>query len=191
MVENLEYENSEMAAAKRYVRLLGFLYFIALIWVLVFKCNLNEFLYVAEQRTQTIWERLDFALSRPMFVESIHCIISGTCPEEIMAFFFNFFALIPFGMTFGFFFKGLRACFLSFITILCIEVFQLISCYGGLRLDDIVMNSLGAFVGVLIVKKLIVRMDPKQICKIARTLIYFSVPLDVFFVVNTIIHFPE
>ena len=175
---------------KKCILYLGILYFIALIWIIVFKCNFNELLFVSNQRSQTIWERLDYALSQPMFVASINAIIKGKNPAEILAFFFNVFGLIPLGMAFRFFFSRSRACLLSFATVLCIEIFQLISCYGGFRLDDIVLNTLGALIGVILTEKCIPKVKPELINRIARVLIYIAIPFDLFFIINTIIHFP-
>ena len=172
------------------IMLLGILYFVALIWIIVFKCNFNESLFVTEQRAQTIWERLDFALAQPMFVASINAIKNGNNIAEIIAFFFNVFGLIPLGMSFGFFFKRSRAFLLSFATVCCIEVFQLISCYGGFRLDDIILNTFGTLLGVVLVERLIPKIKPYLINKIVRVLIYIAIPFDIFFIINTIIHFP-
>ena len=171
------------------VMILGALYFIALVWVIVFKCNVNQKLCIDFNRARTIWERLVYALTGKPFGNLIYDIKRGD-PTEPLSLIFNIIGFIPLGLVYRFFFKKSHAYLSSFATALGIELFQLISGYGGLKIEDLVEYMVGAIVGIVLFERGIPKVSPEIINNIARVLIYIAIPCDLFFVINTIIHFP-
>ena len=169
--------------------ILSTLYFIALVWVIVFKCNVNRELGVDRNRTRALWERLVDSVSRKPFGNLIYQIKNGKL-TELLALIFNVVGFVPLGMVYRFFFNRARAYLFSFATALGVELFQLVSGYGGLRIEDLFEYMLGAIVGIILLEKVIPKIPPKRINQIARVLICIAIPFDLFFIINTIIHFP-
>ena len=169
--------------------ILSTLYFIALVWVIVFKCNVNEKLCIDQNRARTVWERLVFSVSVKPFGNLIYEIKNGKL-IELLALIFNVVGFVPLGLVYRFFFNRARAYLFSFATALGIELFQLVSGYGGLKIEDLFEYLLGIIVGIILLEKIIPKIPPKIINKIARVLIHIAIPFDLFFIINTIIHFP-
>ena len=71
---------------KKILILLAVLYFVALIWVIIFKCNNNASLHIERNRAMTIAERLAFKAIP--FQKTIGYILEGR-PLEILATIFN------------------------------------------------------------------------------------------------------
>ena len=85
--------------------ILGVLYFIAFIWIIVFKCNVNSLLFVELGREKTVLERLIFSFSLTPFSDLIHS--TGIKHYvEVCALIFNIIGFIPLGMVYRFFLKN-------------------------------------------------------------------------------------
>ena len=188
-LSSLQKWNNRRRINRKYLAALFILYLIGLAWVIAFKCNVNRYLHVEANRTRDVWERLEYALKQPLFIGVKGCLQHGVC-IELVALIFNFFGLIPLGMGLRYFYKPFRAALISVAMVTGVEVFQLLTGYGGFRLDDILVNSLGAFFGIWLYQKWILNTKPKSLNRVMRTLIWVAIPLDIFFIVNTILHFP-
>lgn len=69
-------------------------------------------------------------------------------------YFVNFLFYIPFGIYFNFFVKEKNHCLLIiFLSSLCFEIVQLLTCIGGFDSLDILANYLGDFLGVILYLK--------------------------------------
>lgn len=170
---------------------LSALYLIILIWIIVFKCNYNEGLYIETNRAMTIAERLEY--KKIPFEKFISAVRGGgtLAVVEILAFIFNIVCFLPFGGFLKFFIEKKR----TLVAIgagfsLGIEVFQLFSCWGGPDLMDIVQNTLGVFLGTLIYEWVRPKLSDDKVNKIALITTIVLIPFTVFIVINTILNFP-
>lgn len=174
---------------KKRIALLGVLYFIALIWIVVFKCNFNDSLNLEVNRARTIVERIKHGFSYSLFQLSYLKITDGEFLELFISI-FNLFGFIPLGIVSGFFYKIPRAFLSSVAVVAGIEIFQLFTGYGGFEPTDVIVNTAGALIGIILCKALVPKIVPARINKIASSLLWLAIPFDVFCIVNTIIHFP-
>ena len=83
-------KNEKQEINRTLTALLLFFYTIILLWVIVFKCNLNESLHVEENLSKSLWERLTYRIIP--FHQLYLCIIEDH-PLELIAFFFNIICL--------------------------------------------------------------------------------------------------
>lgn len=171
------------------VIVLSILYFIAVIWVVIFKCNIDNHLCVAENRAMPLTERFIFHLKHSTIEATIFSISKGTY-IEVFALIFNIVGFIPLGTSFRHFNKKTRAILLSFLMVIGIELFQLFSCVGGLQIGDIILNTLGCYTGIIIYEKYFNKIKPSLINKISIILICAAIPFDIYFIINTINHWP-
>jgi glycopeptide antibiotics resistance protein len=176
---------------KKLLTVLTVLYLILVVWVVVFKCNYNEGLFIEQNKSLTFEERLFYkAIPFEKFILSIQT--GGiNAVTEVIALFFNVICFLPFGGFVRFFTKNKRtvvafgAAF-SF----AIEVYQLFSCWGGPDYMDILLNTLGVLLGAMIHEAIAPRLKEKTINKWAFGTSVFMLPFAVFAVVNSIINFP-
>ena len=176
---------------KKLLNVLTALYIILVVWVVVFKCNYNEGLFIEQNRARPILERLTYNIIP--FEKFILSIQTGgiNAVTEILALFFNVICFIPFGGLIRFFTKNKRTVVtLGAAFSFAIEVYQLFSCWGGPDIIDIVLNTLGVLLGTMIYEAIAPRLTGKIINNIAFWTIIGVCPLTVFAVVNSIIHFP-
>ena len=87
--------NANNKINKKLIAVLFALYFIALIWVIIFKCNYNATLHIERNKGMSIGERLLFNIVP--FKKAIEAIVSGGWIEAL-ALVFNVICFIPFGM---------------------------------------------------------------------------------------------
>ena len=73
---------------------------------------------------------------------------------------------------------------------LSFEIYQLFSCWGGPDISDVILNVLGVFLGAILYDFLITRISSKVINTLALVCIVIAIPLDIFAIINSIIHFP-
>ena len=166
-------------------------YVLILLWVIVFKCNYNEGLHIKENSALTILERLTYKLIP--FEKFILAVKGGGILAliEILALIFNVVCFMPFGALLCFFTekRGLIIATGAFFS-LSVEVFQLFSCWGGPDYIDLILNTLGAALGVLFYKHLRPRLTCKTINRITAALLAVFAPLATFAVINSIANFP-
>ena len=176
---------------KRLMVALSVLFIILLIWVVVFKCNYNEGLHIETNRGMTLEERL--AYKEVPFEKFIEAVKGGgtLAVVEIIALFFNVICFLPFGGL-GRFFTDKRwlVILAGGLFSLSIETFQLFSCWGGPDYIDLISNTLGVAIGVLIYELLRPRLSEDTINKIALWSTVIASPVAIFAIVNSIINFP-
>jgi glycopeptide antibiotics resistance protein len=158
-------------------------------WVIVFKCNLNHILYVENNLSKTALERLLMGFTKNPFKALMWSVKNKNYPE-IISVPFNIIGLIPVGAVLGIFYKKPKACLLSFALATGIEIFQLLSCLGGFEPLDIVLNALGAVIGVFLLDLILPCINPRLVNKITYILIYIGITFDIFCIINTAINFP-
>ncbi len=176
---------------KKLIAILAFLYLILAVWVVVFKCNYNEGLFIEQNRARPILERLTYNVIP--FEKFILSIQTGgiNAVTEILALFFNVICFMPFGGFIRFFTKNKRTVVaLGAAFSFAIEVFQLFSCWGGPDIVDLILNTLGVLLGAMMHEAIVPRLTGKRMNSIAFWTIIGVCPLSVFAVVNSIINFP-
>lgn len=131
------------------------IYFILLIWVIMFKCNLEQsitdtYLFFKEM---TLKERINFHLIPFMdyvegpFVSHIKTIIE----DDIL----NILFFVPLGMYIGLFSKKhkfLKIFLIALSLSVFFEVFQLFSLIGSFSTKDVITNVSGSIIGYIIYK---------------------------------------
>lgn len=138
---------------RKHVRLVFFLYLLAVIKVIIFKYPLEQLRAIASTwRREVILEGLDtanFTLFKTirMYIDYSYKLNSF---ENLVG---NIVVFVPFGFLLPYVMKRGRNFFVmllnAFVLVLGIEVFQLFSAFGAFDVDDILLNCLGAVLGYL------------------------------------------
>ena len=162
-------------------------FIILVLWGIVFKCNFNDLLMIEEKRAMSWDERFAIQI---LPVDAIFAIIYENNYIGIIAYFLNFFALVPFGFLLGFITDEKRSLLFTFFFILGIEIFQFFSYFGVFDIADIMLNVLGAFVGFRISKAVMPRLTPKMINTASACSIIPLVAFSIFAIVRTVLNFP-
>lgn len=129
------------------------LYMLCLFWILILKCNLRQ--GVLESRyflePMTIWERTVFSLGR----------FAKTNLKEASL---NILVFIPLGLILPFMIKQktyFASAMIGAATSLIAELCQLFSAIGGFTYVDIINNSVGTFIGVIIYYIFVFRINQR------------------------------
>ena len=170
------------------VAVLLFLYVIVLLWIIVFKCNVNSQLNIERNLAIPLWER--FTRRIIPFMDIYYMFVNKISVWNVLAFFFNTICCIPAGMLLGFFVSKRWGLLLSGIFILGVEVFQLFSGWGGFEPTDIFMNLLGVYIGYIIFDALYKRISDKAINGAVLVCLCIAIPVAVFAVIRTALNFP-
>lgn len=129
------------------------MYFIIIIWIITFKCNLvqsitDTYLFFKEM---TVIERINFHLVpfkdyiEGPFLSQIKTIIE----DDIL----NILFFVPLGMYASLFIKKhkfIKVILFSFLLSLFFEIFQLFSLIGSFSTKDLITNVLGSIIGYFI-----------------------------------------
>ena len=99
----------------------------------------------------------------------------------------NVLVFLPWGIYASFFYNGKRtvgfACAFSCI----VECIQLFARFGVFSFEDVALNTLGAFLGVLLFKKYVCRVPKDTAQKINRLTVFFGAPFTAVAYVNVIV----
>ena len=179
---------SNQGINKKVIAGLTLVYFIILLWVIVFKCNQYQYLHIQIKQDLSILERIE----QYPFKKWVDYYRNGYLSAlEIIAFIFNFICLLPFGTLMRFFVnKKWMIITLGVLFSVGVEVFQIISGWGGLEYTDIAMMILGVVAGIWIYDALRPKMSEKLINGLATFLFVFGAPLAVLTIIKTINNFP-
>lgn len=188
MPKNLLKTKNKDSVNKKLISLLILVYFIILIWIIVFKCNNIASLHIEKNRAMSISERI--TNKAIPFKHTFEAIFYHNSTLEILALIFNIICFIPLGSLFRYFKSSYQTLFICGVFSLAVEIFQLFSGWGGPDIIDIVLNILGAWLGVLIFRYILSRLSVKTLNTIAFCLICVSVPFAVFVIIRSIIYFP-
>ena len=178
----LPYDNKTL---RRIIIYTTAVYIWLLLWALWLKFNDNHsitlnYLWLSEM---TLWERFNYDLI-PFQVRWDHF-------RQTMQFFFNAVAFAPFGVLLPLMFKKksvLRDVAICFSVSLCFELLQLFSIIGAFATADLIMNTLGYFIGLGVYYLIFKRLSAKQ------NIVFFSLvdvaitALAIFAIVRTVIN---
>ena len=162
-------------------------YAVILLWIIVFKCNMNEELNIQENLSKTLWERFTYRIEP--FIALRTGLFHGRT-NELLAGIFNIACFIPIGMALSFIMNTKRGLCISALAVLSVEIFQLFSGFGGFDYADVILNTLGTYLGYVLSGSVIKKMSARTVNIIALSLIP---PLTLFAIVvfiRTIILFP-
>lgn len=159
------------------------IYILLLVWALWLKFNDNWTITMNYSwlSKMTLWERFNYDLI-PFQVRWDHF-------KQIMQFFFNAVAFAPFGVLLPMLFKKksiARDLLICFLVSLGFELLQLFSIIGSFATADLIMNTLGYFIGLGVYHLIFKKMSHKQ------NVIFFSLidiaitPLEIFAIIRTI-----
>ena len=138
---------------KKYVRLVFFLYLVAVIKVIIFKYPWEQMKAIAATwEKEVIFEGLDtanFTLFKTirMYIDYSYKLNSFENLVGNVVVFIPFGFLLPYVVKWGRNFLVMLLNALLFVT--GIEVFQLFSAFGAFDVDDILLNTVGAILGYL------------------------------------------
>ena len=163
------------------------LYTLVLLWGIILKCNINEWLCVNRNQGWTLWERLTFSIIP--FESTVRVFKNGNMSGRI-AFFLNFFCLIPFGALLRFFTDRRTVIEATVIFIMGVEVFQLFSGFGGFDFTDVIINTLGSLAGCGVWSLLRPRLSDKAINVIALCALPLLSATVIFAIVRTAMYPP-
>jgi glycopeptide antibiotics resistance protein len=141
---DLQIEKSERGVRGGVTCAVLILYTLVLLWGIILKCNINEWLCINRNQGWTLWERFTFSI---IPFESTVRVFKNENMSGMLAFFLNFLCLIPFGALLRFFTDRRTVIEATVILIMGIEVFQLFSGFGGFDFTDLILNTLGSLAG--------------------------------------------
>ena len=160
---------------------------IMIAWAILFKCNAIDQLNLERNQSWSLWERFTF---RIIPFQSTYTVFKGGNVPGIIAFFANLLCFIPFGALFRFFTDTRTVLISTLIIITGVEIFQLLSGFGGFDFTDIFMNCLGAGLGCFAYKLLRPCLSGRVI---NVTAVVFFIPfaiVSIYAVINTVLNFP-
>ena len=123
------------------------------------------------------------------FKENIKDIKNGSI-IEVLALIFNIVCFLPFGVLLSFLINKKASILLGLAFSSAVEIFQLFSGWGGFDFMDILLNTLGAVIGVVLYEYFFSKLSDKAIGIIAYVCLALILPFNTYAVVNTILNFP-
>lgn len=157
-------------------------YIIIILWITIFKCNIEASAHSASKfwGHMTIGERFAYALSN-------FNLNDGGWQMDL-----NVLIFVPYGMLVPFFAKkniSFTTVFTALLSTLTIECVQVITAFGFFTYSDLICNTLGAVIGVIIFAILSRMLKNKTIIKALALTNAIAVLASIFAIVNTIINF--
>ena len=156
-----------------------FFYVIILLWITILKCN--HALPIYELRiilgSMTVAERFVHATSQLTLND-------GTMTEMIL----NVFIFIPFGILIPLL-RGRAAPIittaLALLSTFFIECLQLLLCFGWFTYSDLMLNTAGAVLGIIIYTVFVKRVNEEHKKTILTFLNVFAIAISIFAIINT------
>lgn len=163
---------------------ISFICFISiLIWIVIFKANYFNLIndIIKSGLNDTYKERLSYFWT-----------INLNESKYILEFFLNILIFLPFGIYLPLLLnnhKVLLTIIISFISSLSFELIQFLTALGSMQLMDLITNLLGSIIGILIYFLLIQKCSSNIINYINLAICIISIPIIIFAITNTAIHF--
>ena len=162
-------------------------YAVILLWIILFKCNQNEELNIEKNLAMTLWERFTYRI-KPF--EALRTGLFHGRTNELLAGIFNIVCFIPIGTLLSFMMSTKRGLCLSAIAVLGVEIFQLFSGFGGFDYSDVILNTLGVYLGYVIARAVMKKMSKRTLNVIALSLLLPMALFAIVVFIRTIILFP-
>jgi glycopeptide antibiotics resistance protein len=157
-------------------------YVIILLWITLLKCNQRTPIYELKifLGSMTVTERFVYATSH-------FTLKDGTISEMIL----NVFIFIPFGVFIPLL-KGRTAPIfttaIALLSTLLIECLQLLLCFGWFTYSDLILNTAGAVLGIIIYFYFVKRIKEEHINTALKILNGFGAAISVFAIINTVLN---
>lgn len=157
-------------------------YIVILLWITIFKCNIEAPIYEHRKLLghMTILEKFAYAISR-------FSLKDGTAIDMLL----NVFVFIPFGILVPLL-RGRTApitnTVLAALSTLSIESLQLILAIGYFTYSDLILNTLGAVLGIIIYALFIRRMTDEQKIKALTFFNGLAIVVSIFAIINTVLN---
>ena len=164
------------------------IYLLLLIWAIVFKFSVISVIHINPQMTLADrflngFHFFDFLVESNRWLQIRGCLVTVL----------NILLFMPWGIYASFFWDKKRTIFSAFAFSAVIECTQLFANFGVFSLEDIILNTLGAFLGALIYQKYICHISQPTTQKINQWTIRiggsFSVLAYINVIVAMILHF--
>ena len=158
-------------------------YMLILIWITILKCNIEASVHGVRifLEPMTVKERFIYATSYFAWHDG-----------DIKSTTLNVLIFVPFGILVPILRKKLTplsTTILAFFTTLAIESFQMIVAFGYFTYVDLICNTLGALLGIIIYALLIRRMEEDSKFKALIFCNFLAMAISIFATVNTILNF--
>jgi glycopeptide antibiotics resistance protein len=157
-------------------------YIVILLWITILKCNLEAAVHGVRifLEPMSIGERFAYATSHFRWKD-------GTARAMLL----NVFIFIPFGVLAPFL-RGRTApitnTVLAALSTLSIESLQLILAIGYFTYSDLILNTLGAVLGIIIYALFIRRMTDEQKIKALTFFNGLAIVVSIFAIINTVLN---
>lgn len=177
-----------MIKTKKRIYLFFILYFILLLWVLIFKCNVFVEV-VLNARRLSLSERFS------KYLIPFSDIIStyqrgGDITWDIFLCVMNVALLIPFGVFLPYLLKESYSLLAVILMPILLEFFQLFAAIGVFAGSDLVTNLLGGVIGLWLYKKFFSKMSEKTVEKTVKWLSIGMLPVALFAIIQTCYFLP-
>ncbi len=158
------------------------IYWLLLIWAIIFKFSAVSVIHINPQMTLADrffngFHFFDFLVESNRWLQIRGCLVTVL----------NVLLFMPWGIYASFFWDKKRTVFSAFAFSLLVECTQLFANFGVFSLEDIILNTIGAFLGVLIYQKYICRLSQPTTQKINQWTIRIGGTLSVFAYINVIV----
>lgn len=154
-------------------------YLALLIWLIAFKCNSDWIPELgAEMRKTPFKNRVGYV---PFYDISKHKFLFT------LDFVLNFFLYIPFGIYLMFVLKEKKwiCILLIFLSSLTFEVSQYFTGFGGCDINDLICNTLGGVVGVVLYSKWLGKLKNKTVNMVNLYVCILAMPSALYGIINT------
>lgn len=156
------------------------LYILLLVWIIAFKCNMEDAVLDAKifNRDFTLRERFVFQLSQ-----------FSTTPWEDGV--LNILFFLPLGLLMPLFFNKhacLKTVWICFLISTGFELLQIFNCIGRFTYIDIINNTVGGMIGASAHFLLRKKAKEKSIANTLTVLICLMIPMLIAAIINTVIH---
>ena len=165
---------------QRLARVALTLYMLLLIWIIIFKCNMRA--GVLDSKTYNGWFTLAERFEKYLFRFAKTTFVEGGV---------NILFFVPLGMLMPFLMRKyayLKTMLFCFLISAGLEILQIIDCIGSFTYVDVINNTAGGVIGVLVYFGLHDKIKEGALTVIFKILIFLLIPILVFATVNTAIH---
>ena len=158
------------------------IYVLLLVWAILFKfsliskINTNSSITLATRFLRGFYF-FDFFLD-----DSTWRLIRG-----LLIAILNVLVFLPWGIYFSFFYEKKRTVLFAAAFSLAVECIQLFACFGVFSFEDLTLNTLGAYLGILLFQRYVSRASSSTVQKINQWVLRIGTPFSVLAYVNVIV----
>ncbi len=158
------------------------IYFLLLVWAIVFKFSFISQININSPKSLST-RFLDGFRFFDFFLENdLWRLVRG-----LLIAILNILVFVPWGIYVSFFYGKGRAVGFACAFSCVVECIQLFARFGVFSFEDITLNTLGAFLGVLLYEKYVCRISPPATQKVNRLIIRIGAPFAVVAYINIIV----